>query len=132
MIYKDKGLAIVASVLLVGCVFLLSGELNNLEIQKTGKRVEVRIVDVRQNSGNRNSSYFRFEYLGKVHIKNLIASQSDYVLNHKTIVLKTNNENSDFLFEDEDVTSEVGAIVLLMLVLAFCVFKGLRKRKKKN
>jgi len=132
MIYKDKALAIVAAVMLLGCLFLLSAKLNSLDIQKNGKLVTVRIIDVPRSceeSSGRNNAYFRFEYFGKIHIKDLITSQCDYVLDHKTILLKTDNESSDFLFKDEDVSSEIGAMILIMLFLIFCVFRGLRKEK---
>ena len=122
-----KPLAIASSLMLILFSWLLTVELESLEIQKHGQEVQVRIIEAPDSCEAK--SYFSFEYLGEVHVKRLSASQCEHVLQNDFIVLKTDNERSNFLFTDEDVTSEIGANILLILFSIFCLIKGLTNKK---
>lgn len=107
---------------------MLGSEVKNYNIQCFGKHVQVRIIDVPVPCYQRKA-YFRFEYRGKVHIKDLTASQCNNVLINKAITLKTDDDSSAFLCNDEDVTSEIVALLILIITWIIFITIGFKRKK---
>ncbi|TYA74819.1 hypothetical protein [Seonamhaeicola marinus] len=87
-----------------------------------GKEVEVVIVNIPVSCDVSNKNlkpYFKFSYNGKVYIKNIKGEYCDILKKTKTLKLKTNSDNSVFVYLDESLIMEYVAVIFLLLISVF-------------
>ncbi len=95
-----------------------------------GKEVEVRIIDVPVScevSNRTLKSYFRFSYKGKEYTKNIKGKYCDILKKAKILKLKTNSDNSVFVFKDEQLTMQYITIISLFLIGILFLLKKNKK-----
>jgi hypothetical protein len=88
-------------------------------IELFGKEVIVEVIDVPISCdiSNKNlKAFFRFQYNNKVYTKNLKNEYCEIVKTNKKLKLKTNSDNTIFIYIDEDVNQE---LFFNFLLLAF-------------
>jgi len=134
MLLKLKTLSIVSLLMMIGALYLVKLKYDKLGVLENGQEVTVTIVDipVKCGEGSRSSkSHFRFRYLGKTYRKNFNGMHCEITDGDK-IVLKTDNEQSVFLFTDEtkELTLDIAAFIGLALMFAFCAFYNERRKDK--
>jgi hypothetical protein len=79
-------------------------------IELFGKEVIVEVIDVPISCdiSNKNlKAFFRFQYNNKIYTKNLKNKYCELVKTNKTLKLKTNSDNTIFIYIDEDVNQEL-------------------------
>lgn len=132
---RINALTIVSIVFLIGVLYSLKSELDLKKIQEGSYRVEVKIIDVPKDceqGSYRSKPYFRFMHNGEIHVKDISNDYCDEIINNETIVLKTNKEYSSFLFENEDVSSDIGACLAIIAVTVVIFFISLKKEEDRN
>ena len=122
--------------ILGGCIIiaisiaLLFNTVEKKSVELNGEEIEVRIVDIPvscSTSSKELKAFFRFEYKGKIHSKNIKDKYCQILKDSRVIKLKTNSDNSVFIFVDENINKEfIFKIVLLIIGLLIC-YKGIKK-----
>lgn len=130
---RIKALTIASLILLILGISGLISNLNLQKIQEGNKRVWVTILDVPEDCDDydsyRDSPHFRFALDGRVYYKDIIAEYCNKLKKNDTLLLKTNDDYSGFLFENEDVSSEVVACIAIMAAGAIIFFVSLKNEK---
>ena len=133
MFSKLKGLTIVSLVMMSGVLWLVKLKFDKLDILRTGREVNVEIVDIPVHCGNGSKirkPHFRFRYLEKVHRKDFLGLHCEEVMNGTNIKLIANAENSVFLFEDEGSEIKSDITVFFALAAMFGIFAIIGQRQK--
>ncbi|WP_417872682.1 hypothetical protein [Xanthomarina gelatinilytica] len=97
---------------------------------QNGKEVEVRVIDVPVScevSNRTLKSYFRFEYNDKEYTKNIKGEYCDILKRAKTINLKTNTDNSVFVYPNEKLTMQYITVFSLLIIGIVFLFKKSKK-----
>ena len=97
---------------------------------QNGKIVVVNVIDVPiscELSNRTIKSYFRFSYDGKEHTKNIKGKYCDVLKKEKQIKLKTNSDNSVFVFLDENLMMQYITIISLLGIGSFFLIKKNKK-----
>jgi hypothetical protein len=114
--------------MLVICLFLLFRTYKEFNVQQNGFFIKVRVdkipISCKFSTKKRIKAFFEFEYNGKNHSKNL--KQHCDLRVGDLIILKTNEESEIFLFEDENLYSELISILMLILIGLIILFKSLK------
>ena len=114
--------------MLVICLFLLFRTYKEFNVQQNGFFIKVRVdkipINCKFSTKKRIKAFFEFEYNGKNHSKNL--KQHCDLSVGDLIILKTNEESEIFLFEDENLYSELISILTLILIGLIILFKSLK------
>ena len=84
-----------------------------------GKEVEVTIINIPISCEVSNKTlkpYFRFSYNQKQYTKNIEGKYCNTLKQMKTLKLKTNSDNSIFVYIDENLTIQYITILLLAFI----------------
>jgi len=135
MFGKLKRLTIVSLLMMAGALWLTKLKYDDLDVLTTGREVIVTIIDVptRCGEGSRsNKARFRFNYLGKMHVKNFKGLHCEEIFSGGTFILMTDLEHSVFLFKDEgsEIKSDVAAGIGLALMFGIFAIIGQRQKDK--
>lgn len=119
-------------ILCISAIVLIFNSYEKLETLRSGNVVEVSVIDVPvtcEESRRRNKAYFRFEYKNKIYTKKIKGKKyCETIVKNSTIKLKTNKDNSHFVYTDENIKTEIMAIVLLFLIGSVCLYKSLKNK----
>jgi hypothetical protein len=105
---------IISGVLIViGSFFFVIDDLGKVDTFRNGKIIKVRVINVPNCISGKRHYYFKFEYNGKTHSKDVGAKFCDELKVNSFIDLKTNDEQTVFLYPKENPFSEIvsGAIL---------------------
>ncbi|WP_417368515.1 hypothetical protein [Flavobacterium beibuense] len=125
------------NLLRIGCIIIFIigsiGITTNVQkklIQLNGKEVKVAITQkpYKTGFGKRKTSDFKFDYQGKTYTKRVEYKYRDTLINQPYIILKTNDDNSVFVYRKEEIDSELTASALLMIISLICFFKAKKTR----
>lgn len=121
--------------MMAGVLWLALAKYENLAIIENGKNVTVDIIDVPIpcGEGSRISkAHFRFNYLGKTHRKNFGGIHCDEIQADRKLKLRTNDDNSVFVFNDEgeEIKSDIAACAGLAIMFLACAIFGQFKKEK--
>lgn len=84
-----------------------------------GNEIIVTVTDIPVSckvSNKTLKAYFRFEYNGKSYTKMIKGKYCNSLKINKKITLKTNNNNSIFVYPEERLTMQYISIIVLFLV----------------
>lgn len=126
----NRALAIGGGLIVIISIIGLFRIIEKKEIQLNGKEIEVRIVDIPvscKESSKWLKPYFKFEYNNKKYSKNIKGKYCKILENSRIIILKTNSDNSIFIFPDENINRELIWGIILLVIGGLCCFKGLKK-----
>lgn len=122
-------------ILIFGSLFLIIISLWGLwntsekkDVLLNGKEIEVLVTEAPTSCNYRRRPTFKFKYDNTIHIKN--AWKYCKTLNRGDVIkLKTNTENSIFVFTDEKIKTEIIACYFLLFSGIFCFSKGIYNSK---
>lgn len=112
-------LSVGSVIIILISLLLLYRNIVKKNIELFGKEVIVEVIDVPISCdiSNKNlKAFFRFQYNNKIYTKNLKNKYCELVKTNKTLKLKTNSDNTIFIYIDEDVNQE---LFFNFLLLAF-------------
>lgn len=126
----NRALAIGGGLIVIISTIVLFRTIEKKYIQLKGKEIEVRIVDIPvscRTSSKELKPFFRFEHNNKTYSKNIKGKYCKILEENRTVTLKTNSNNSIFVFPDENINKDfIFGFVLLVMGSIFC-FKGIKK-----
>lgn len=114
---------------LIISVILLWKTIEKKNILLNGIEIEARVVDIPvscETSSKNLKPFFRFEYNNKEYTKNIKGSYCKTLEIGRLVKLKTNTENSIFVFTDENINKEFIFGFVLLLLGVICGFKGFK------
>ncbi len=123
--YKVSGIILIAISIIISI-----GGVMDYKTMKTGKIVKVEVLEVLTSCNERNrtkSPSFRFIFKNKTHTKNIKGKYCNIIKAGAVIELKTNSDNTIFLYPNENILLDNLANVGLFLVGFLFLFK-----KEKN
>ncbi len=120
---------------MAGVLWLALAKYEDMAIIKNGKNVTVDIIDVPIpcGEGSRISkAHFKFSYLGKIYRKNFLGMHCEDIQIGKEFTLRTNDDNSVFVFNDEgeEIKSDIAACAGLAIMFLACAIFGQFKKEK--
>jgi len=115
-------------ILLIVCIVISTRFKEEYKVLNFGKEIEVKVLDVPincMNSKRKTNAYFQFEYLGKKFTKNIEGKYyCEIIKPNIELKLLTNNDNSVFMFPDENLNKEIYSTIILFLFGLFMTFKN--------
>lgn len=119
---------------MMGALWLVKIKFDYLEVRDNGRPVQVNIIDIPVKCGSSSGSrfdkpYFRFDYKGKTYEKKFYGQHCKDVKHGGKLMLRTDNELSVFIFEDEHIEYSIASLLGVALVLFSCAI-GFQLRKK--
>lgn len=126
----DKFLGKVGVLIVIISIFLLIKNFEKLSVYTHGKEVKVDVVDIpiSCDTSNKNlKAFFRFKYKDNIYSKRIVGKYCDLLKNTKTLSLKTNSDNTIFVYQDEGICSELYSNIVLMFIGIFIIYKGFKK-----
>lgn len=128
----NRALVIGSFLITIISIVLLWRTIEKKHILLNGKEIEVRIVEIPVScttSSKELKAFFRFEYNNEKYTKNIKGSYCQTLKIGHFVKLKTNSENSIFVFTDENINTEfISGFMFLSLGLV-CGFKGFKTKK---
>ncbi len=103
---------------------------NNIKQKNTelyGKLVSVEIIDIPitcEISSKRIKAFFKFRYNNKIYSKNLKDEYCEVVKTNRTIKLKTNSDNTIFIYPNENINQEILSNILLLAFGCLIFYKS--------
>jgi hypothetical protein len=120
--YKISGV-----IFIIGCLFFWKFNYRKIEIYKSGTIINARVVFVPNCFTTKRHYNFKFEYKGKIHAKQIGVGSCKDMNEGDIIKLKTNDDSSIFLFENEYPYNDTIAIFLLFSFGIFLIYMGFKK-----
>jgi hypothetical protein len=120
--YKISGILFV-----FGCIFFLKYNFQELKTYKTGYIVEAKVVFVPVCLTTRGHYNIKFIVNGNIYAKEIGTILCKELKIGQTIRLKTNSENSVFLYENENPYKNMFSSILLFLFGIFLIYMGFKK-----
>lgn len=113
--------------LIIISLIISSRFIEEFKVLKDKKEIEVTVTEVPIDCHSRRKglkAYFKFEYLGKSYTKNIKGKINCELIKPKVkINLLTNNDNTVFLFPDENIITELASTIIIILIGVFMIFK---------
>lgn len=103
---------------------------NNIKQKNTelyGKLVSVEIIDIPitcEISSKRIKAFFKFRYNNKIYSKNLKDEYCEVVKTNRSIKLKTNSDNTIFIYPNENINQEILSNILLFAFGCLIFYKS--------
>lgn len=127
----NKYLGIAGILIVIISVFLLTKNIEKISVYTHGREVKVEVVDIPISCDVSNKSlkaFFRFKYKDNIYSKRIEGEYCDLLKNAKTIKLKTNSDNTIFVYINESVYSEFYFNFILLFIGIFIIYKGFKKK----
>lgn len=121
MLYKVLG-----TILIVISLIISIGAIKDFKTMNSGKIVEVEVLKVLTSCRISNSSLsprFRFLFKNKTYTKNIKGKYCDIIRAGVRIELKTNKDNTVFLYPNENILLDNIANVVLFIIGILFLFK---------
>ncbi len=110
----------IGGVILILISFVISfNNYKKFDALHNGKEVEVIITNIPVSCEVSNKSlkpYFKFSYNQRIYTKNIEGKYCDILKNTRTLKLKTNFDNSIFVYTDETLIMDYITIIILLLI----------------
>lgn len=120
--YKIAGV-----VFIVGCFFFFQYNYKELKTYHNGHIVYATVTYVPNCLTTKKHYNFKFAYNGRTYAKKIGVLSCRELSEADTIKLKTNRDNSVFLFENENPYNDMVSFVLLFLFGVFLIYMGYKK-----
>jgi len=120
--YKISGILFI-----IGCVFFLKYNYKELETYKNGKIISAKIIYVPNCLSGKRHYYLKFSYNERIYPKRIGGGLCDKLKEGDIIKLKTNEDNSVFLYEYENPYNNMISFILLFLFGVFLIYMGFKK-----
>jgi len=114
-------------IFMIGCFCFLKDNQHNIETYKNGKIVNVKVVYVPNCIGGKPHYNFRFSYNEKIYAKRIGGGLCDELKEGDIIRMKTNEDNSVFLYESESPYNDFISTLLLLLFGVILIYKGFKR-----
>ena len=114
-------------VFIIGCFFFLKTNYKKLETYQKGYFVNATVVFVPDCITTKSHYYIKFNYNGRIYAKEIGVLSCRELNEGEIIRLKTNQENSFFLYENENPYNDTVAFVVLFFFGVFLIYKGVKK-----
>jgi hypothetical protein len=125
--YKILGVIIV----LLSIIFSI-GVYKKIDTLNNGEKITVYVIDIPrpcENAYRKLKPYFSFSYYDRVFTKNIKGDYCITLAKGDVLTLITNNDNSYFIYPDENFKSD---IIVIILFYAFGLFLFFKKQKNEN
>jgi len=119
-------ITVIFSLIVFGLLFLIKKDFDKFLVLKSGKEVAVVVTDIPVTCKISNKTlhtYFEFLCNGKRYTKNLNGAYCSSILVGGKLKLKTNEDETIFLFLDENISPNLYALSVLIVVMVLCYFK---------
>ncbi len=120
--YKISGVVFV-----IGCLFFLKNDMEQIETYHSGHLVNVTVVYVPNCITTKTHYNIKSTYNGKKYAKQIGGLSCRELNEGDTIRLKTNQDNSVFLYERENPYNERFSTIILLLFGIFLIYMGFKK-----
>lgn len=120
--YKIAGIGFI-----IGCLFFLKYNFIELETYHDGHVIQAKVIYVPDCFTTKKHYNIKFTYNGKTYAKEIGVLSCKELNAGDTIWLKTNKDNSVFLYERENPYYDMVSFILLFLFGIFLLYMGLRK-----
>lgn len=127
----DKFLGYGGIIIIVISLITLKYNLDKVNVYNFGKEVMVDIIDIPVPCNTSNKSvrpFFRFKHNNKIYSKNFEGNYCDFLKTNKSLILKTNDKNTIFVYPDERVYSEFYLNIIFIPIGGFISYKGFKKK----
>ncbi|MGY3214562.1 hypothetical protein [Mucilaginibacter sp. HD30] len=114
--------------LLIGSAFFIKDELVNLKILKSGRLVDMRIIDIPNSCvGTKAKWFMKIQYGSKVFSKQIPSGFCEKYNKGDLIKLRYLEEETRVLLPNENLTLEFVSISVFFILGILLVISGLRK-----
>ena len=120
--YKISGVVFV-----IGCIVLLKSNYEVIETYHSGHFVNVTVVYVPNCITTKAHYNIKFTYNGNTYAKQIGVLSCRELNEGETIRLKTNKDNSVFLYEKENPYNDRVYFIILFLFGIFLIYMGFKK-----
>lgn len=120
--YKITGI-----IFIIGCFFFLKSNYTEIETYHNGHIISATIIYVPNCVTTKVPCNIKFSYNEKEYVKRIGVLSSKELNEGDIIKLKTNKENSAFLYENENPINELTSTILLSLFGIFLIYMGFKK-----
>lgn len=125
-----KWFYIIAGVLIaVGSFFFVKDDLGKIDTFRNGEIIKVRVINVPNCIGGKRHYYFKFEYNGKIHSKDVGAKFCDELKENSFIDMKVNDGQTVFLYPKENPFIDMASGAILFSFGVGLMLMGLFKKK---
>lgn len=121
--YKIAGV-----VFIIGCFFFLQYNYKELETYKNGHIVNVEVIYVPNCFTTKQHYNIKFTYNEKTYAKQIGVLSCKELKEGEIIRLRTNKDNSVFLYENENPYNELTSTIILLLFGVFLIYYGFKKK----
>lgn len=116
-------------IIIIISLSLLYNSIRKKSVEFYGQEIKVSVIDIPIScdvSSKDLKAFFRFLYKNKTYSKNLKDKYCELVKTNKTINLKTNSDNSIFIYVDENVNKELFFNAILLIIGVLIYYKSIK------
>ncbi len=122
--YKIAGVLIV-----VGSFFFVRYDLSKVDTFRNGEIIQVHVIQVPNCISGKRHYYFKFEYNGKIHSKDVGGKFCDELKEDSYIDMRVNEEQTVFLYPKENPFIDMAAGAILFSFGVALILMGLFKKE---